>query len=157
MKKIIPFLLLTLIFSSCVKYDQPPTLRLSGTYIIDKVITKDSIYSVSEVYHDSSDFIFYTPDTVTNYEVGDTIFEMDYSMIRTDPQPVFGGTNWTNEYYYVVHGQSWINKYGYIYFNCNGQPKKWQILDNGVEYLELRIQQKSGGEHLVLELTRIGP
>lgn len=156
MKWFFTFLVLVTLFS-CTKYDQTPTLRLNGTWILDKIITQDSVYSINEVYQDSSDFIFFTSDTITNYLVGDTIFQMDYSMIRTNPQQIFGGTNWEKEYYYVVHGQSWINKYGYIYFNSDGQPKKWQILENKVEYLELRIQQKSDGKYISLELTRIGP
>ena len=37
MKKIIPFLLLILIFSSCLKYGEPKLLSLSGEYRIDKI------------------------------------------------------------------------------------------------------------------------
>ena len=155
MKKIIPFLLLTLIFSSCVKYSQPPTLSLGGLYVIDKLVTNDNTYYVGDTFNDSSDIILPSLDTTYSYVIGDTLFEMDYSMIRFNP--IQGGVNWEKEYYYYVVGQLTVYDFGYVKFNCDGTARTWKILDDQAESMAIRIQPNSNDEYAVLYLTRIGP
>jgi hypothetical protein len=157
MKTLISIFLVLLTLGSCVKYTQPPLLSLSGMYVIDQIVGQDSTYNIGEIFSDSSDLIFNTPDTITNYLVGDTIFEMDYSMIRTDPYPVLGGIDWAKEYYYVVHGQLSIYDYGYVYFDCNGTRRIWKILDDQALSLTIRTEKNSDGKSYVLKLSRIAP
>jgi hypothetical protein len=157
MKKILFVSVLIFLISSCVKYTQPPTLSLSGLYVIDKVVTEDNTqYNVGDTLTDINDLLFYTQDTVS-YVIGDTLFEMDYSMIRTNPYPVLGGINWANEYYYVVHGQLSIYDYGYIYFDSNGTRRIWKILDDQTQSMTIRTEKNSDGKFLVVYLSRIGP
>jgi hypothetical protein len=158
MKNLILLIVSIVTLSSCVKYAEPQLLSLSGMYVIDQIIDQDNnVYNVGDTLKDSSDLVFLTTDTITNYLVGDTIFEMDYSMIRTDPNPVSGGIYWSKEYYYVVHGQLSVYDYGYIYFNCNGTRRIWKILDDQSLSMTFRTEQNSDGNFLVFKLTRIAP
>jgi hypothetical protein len=145
---IIPFI------TSCLKYSQPKSLSLSGLYVIDKITTNDSIYTINEVFYDSSDLIVPTLED-TPYIIGDTLCEIDYSTIRLNP--IQGGLNWSKEYFYWVHGQRTAYDLGYIKFNCEGTSRTWKILDDSDESLTIRIQPNQNDEWLVLSLTRIGP
>jgi hypothetical protein len=155
MKKILPILSVLILLTSCVKYAQPPLLSLSGLYVIDKLVTNDSTYYVGDTFDDSSDILLPSLDTVYSYIIGDTLFEMDYSMIRFNP--IQGGVNWEKEYYYYSFGQLTTYDFGYIKFNCEGTNRTWRILDDGIESLVIRIPPNKNDEYMVLYLTRIGP
>jgi hypothetical protein len=161
MKTLVKLFAILLILTSCVKYTGKKTLSLSGTYVIDKLVTNDTTYYVGDTFNDSSDIILPSLDTIYSYIIGDTLFQMDYSMIRFDP--IQGGTYWLNEYYYFVHGQYTAYDYGYIKFDCDGTRRVWKIIDDTAEGLVLRT---SGGwdngnsgnkEVTTMILSRVGP
>jgi hypothetical protein len=142
------------VLSSCLKYAEPPSLSLSGLYVIDKITTNDSTYNIGDTFIDTNDIIVATLDT-SSYLVGDTIFEMSYSMIRFGP--LQNGLNWEKEYYYYTSGQRTVYDFGYIKFDCEGTRRIWKILEDKAESLTIRIQPNEFGEYMVLSLTRIGP
>lgn len=151
MKKILPILSVLILLTSCVKYAQPPLLSLSGLYAIDKIKVGDVDVNT---FADTNDIIVPTIDT-TIYSVNDTIFEMDYSVIRFNP--IQGGLDWENEYFYYANGQRNVYDYGYIKFDCPPTRRIWKIIDDGTESLVLRIPPNENGEYIMLYLTRIGP
>jgi hypothetical protein len=154
MKKLLLIVLSLVVLSSCLKYAEPPLLSLSGLYVIDKITTNDTTYNIGDTLMDVNDILLPTLDT-SLYIVGDTLFEMDYSMIRFSP--IQGGLNWEKEYYYYASGQRNVYDFGYIKFDCEGTRRIWKILDDGFESLTIRIQPNEFGEYMVLSLTRIGP
>ena len=155
MKKIVSFLLLVLAFSSCVKYSGKRTLNLSGTYVINQAVTSDTIYYIGDTINDTSDIILPSLDTTYSYVLGDTLFQIDYSIIRFNPTQ--NGVVWEKEYYYYVVGQFTVNDLGYMKLNCEGLIRTWEILEDGVGSLRIRIQPNGYDEYMVLHLTRIGP
>jgi hypothetical protein len=155
MKKIILFLLSILILSSCVKYSGKRTLNLSGTYVINQVVTSDTIYYIGDTINDTSDIILPSLDTTYSYVLGDTLFQIDYSIIRFNP--IQNGMVWEKEYYYYVVGQFTVNDLGYMKLSCEGLIRVWEILEDGVGSLRIRIQPNGYDEYMVLNLTRIGP
>jgi len=154
MKKLLLIVVSLVVLSSCLKYAEPPSLSLSGLYVIDKITANDSTYNIGETFIDTNDILLPTLDTVS-YLIGDTIFEMDYSTIRFNP--IQGGLNWEKEYYYYTGGQHTVYDFGYIKFDCEGTRRVWKILEDGTESLTIRIQPNEYGDYMVLSLTRIGP
>jgi hypothetical protein len=167
MKKIIPFLLLILIFSSCLKYSEPKLLSLSGEYRIDKITYEN---------FDNSSYnqVFYPGDLYVNpsetkpldsIAVGFTKLSLDYGTIYFNPieNQMSGSTTWTKQYPYVVHGQNSIYDLGYIIFDYDGTRRVWKIIDDGVESLVIRTSgsydygSNSSGETTTMFLTRVGP
>ena len=167
MKKIIPFLLLILIFSSCLKYSEPKLLSLSGEYRIDKITYEN---------FDNSSYnqVFYPGDLYVNpsetkpldsIAVGFTKLALDYGTIYFNPieNQMSGSTTWTKQYPYVVHGQNSIYDLGYIIFDYDGTRRVWKIIDDGVESLVIRTSgsydfgSNSSGETTTMFLTRVGP
>ena len=154
MKRLVFILAIIPFITSCLKYSEPKSLSLSGLYVIDKVTTNDSTYSIGEVFCDSNDLIVPTVGH-TQYVVGDTLCEIDYSTIRLNP--IQGGLNWGKEYFYFVHGQRTAYDLGNIVFDCEGTRRIWKILDDSDESLTIRIPSNKDGNWVVLSLTRIGP
>ena len=167
MKKIIPFLLLILIFSSCLKYSEPKLLSLSGEYRIDKITYEN---------FDNSSYnqVFYPGDLYVNpsetkpldsIAVGFTKLALDYGTIYFNPidNQMSGSTTWTKQYPYVVHGQNSVYDLGYIIFDYDGTRRVWKIIDDGVESLVIRTSgsydfgSNSSGETTTMFLTRVGP
>ena len=167
MKKIIPFLLLILIFSSCLKYGEPKLLSLSGEYRIDKITYEN---------FDNSSYnqVFYPGDLYVNpsetkpldsIAVGFTKLALDYGTIYFNPieNQMSGSTTWTKQYPYVVHGQNSVYDLGYIIFDYAGTRRVWKIIDDGVESLVIRTSgsydygSNSSGETTTMFLTRVGP
>ena len=167
MKKIIPFLLLILIFSSCLKYSEPKLLSLSGEYRIDKITYEN---------FDNSSYnqVFYPGDLYVNpsetkpldsIAVGFTKLALDYGTIYFNPieNQMSGSTTRTKQYPYVVHGQNSIYDLGYIIFDYDGTRRVWKIIDDGVESLVIRTSgsydygSNSSGETTTMFLTRVGP
>ena len=167
MKKIIPFLLLILIFSSCLKYGEPKLLSLSGEYRIDKITYEN---------FDNSSYnqVFYPGDLYVNpsetkpldsIAVWFTKLALDYGTIYFNPieNQMSGSTTWTKQYPYVVHGQNSIYDLGYIIFDYDGTRRVWKIIDDGVESLVIRTSgsydfgSNSSGETTTMFLTRVGP
>jgi hypothetical protein len=167
MKKIIPFLLLILIFSSCFKYGEPKLLSLSGEYRIDKITYEN---------FDNSSYnqVFYPGDLYVNpsetkpldsIAVGFTKLALDYGTIYFNPieNQMSGSTTWTKQYPYVVHGQNSVYDLGYIIFDYDGTRRVWKIIDDGVESLVIRTSgsydygSNSSGETTTMFLTRVGP
>ena len=152
MKRLVFILAIIPFITSCLKYSEPKSLSLSGLYVIDKITTEDSIYTINDVFFDSKKLI--VPDTIS-YIVGDTLCEIDYSTIRLNP--IQGGLNWGKEYFYFVHGQRTAYDLGNIVFDCEGTRRIWKILDDSDESLTIRIPSNKDGNWAVLSLTRIGP
>lgn len=167
MKKIITFLLLILIFSSCLKYSEPKLLSLSGEYRIDKITYEN---------FDNSSYnqVFYPGDLYVNpsetkpldsIAVGFTKLALDYGTIYFNPidNQMSGSTTWTKQYPYVVHGQNSVYDLGYIIFDYDGTRRVWKIIDDGVESLVIRTSgsydfgSNSSGETTTMFLTRVGP
>ena len=167
MKKIIAFLLLILIFSSCVKYAQPPLLSLSGEYRIDKITyeNRDNSY-INQVFYPGD--LYVNPSEtkpLDSIAVGFTKLALDYGTIYFNPidNQMSGSTTWTKQYPYVVHGQNSVYDLGYIIFDYDGTRRVWKIIDDGVESLVIRTSgsydfgSNSSGETTTMFLTRVGP
>lgn len=167
MKKIISFLILSIISSSCVKYTQPKLLSLSGEYRVDKITYENRDNA-------NLNLVFYPGDLYVNpsetnpldsINVGFTRMALDYSTIYFKPidNPVSGSTFWTKQFQYVVHGQNSVYDLGYIIFDYDGTRRVWKIIDDGLESLVIRTSgsydygSNSSGETTTLFLTRVGP
>jgi hypothetical protein len=167
MKKIIAFLLLILIFSSCVKYAQPPLLSLSGEYRIDKITYENrDNSSINQVFYPGD--LYVNPSEtkpLDSIAVGFTKLALDYGTIYFNPidNQMSGSTTWTKQYPYVVHGQNSVYDLGYIIFDYDGTRRVWKIIDDGVESLVIRTSgsydfgSNSSGETTTMFLTRVGP
>lgn len=166
MKQLISIFLLLFLFTSCVKYAEPPSLSLSGEYRIDKITYENTDNS-------SNNQVFYPGDLYVNQsetkpldsiQVGFTRMALDYSVIYFDPVDLpSGGTTWNKKFTYYVHGQRTVYDYGYIVFDYDGTRRVWKILDDGVESLVIRTSgsydygSNSGPETTTMYLTRVGP
>lgn len=164
------FLILTSIFflTSCVKYEQPELVSLSGEYRIDKV-TYEEVDNTSS----SNNMVYYPGDLYVNpsevfpmdsIEVGFTRIHMDYSMMRFKPiDNPDGSVNWTKEYYYYVHGQTTQYDLGYIQVDIDGSTRTFKIVDDGNETLVLRTTgtwangNAGSNVSVTLVMTRVGP
>ena len=168
MKSILYFVLSFFLLTSCIKYEQPKLLSLSGEYRIDKV-TYEEIDNTSS----SNNMVYYPGDLYVNpnekfpmdsIEVGFTRIHMDYSMMRFKPiNSPDGSVNWTKEYFYYVYGQNTQFDLGYIQVNIDGSTSTFKIVDDGTEGLVLRTtgtwaNGNAGSDvSVTLVMTRVGP
>jgi len=168
MKSVFVFIISLIFLTSCVKYEQPKLLSLSGEYRIDKVT-----YEQTDNTSTSNQMVFYPGQLYVNpsevfpmdsIAVGFTSLHMDYSMIRF--KPIFnpdGSKTWTKEFYYYVYGQITQYDLGYIQFDCNGSTRTFKVIEDGAESLVLRSTgtwaNGSSGSNIsvTLNLTRVGP
>lgn len=168
MKHLAFFSFLVLFLSSCIKYEEPKLLSLSGEYRVDKITyekvdnsssTTNYVYYPGDLYVNPNDI-----DVIDTIQVGFFRLHMDYSMIRFKPtQTQSGSTFWAKEYYYYVQGQNTQYDLGYIVFDCDGTRRVWKIIDDGAESLVIRTsgQWENGNaganESVTIHLTRVGP
>jgi hypothetical protein len=167
---ILRIVLLFSLFSlvACYRYEQPPSLSLSGEYRIDRITYEKVDNSASQdimvflpgdLYINRNDT--YPLDTV---QVGFTRWHLDYSTIRFEAnnQPD-GSVEWGEPYFYSVQGQYSPDDLGYISFNINGTRRVWKIIDDQVESITFRTSglwaNRSNGpnEQITIHLTRTGP
>lgn len=159
---------LILSLTSCLRYDPPPTLSLSGEYRIDRITYEqvDNSASTNSMVFLPGDLYINPHETfpLDTIEVGFTRWHLDYSTIR------FGGSNnpdgsvtWGEPYFYDIQGQYNANDYGYFVFNIDGTRRVWKIIDDQLESITFRTSgqwaNSSNGpnEQLTLQLTRTGP
>lgn len=168
MKNIILISLLLLSLVSCQKYEQPPSLSLSGEYVIDKIVylrtennisNKDSVYTGGSVYINPNDRF-----PMDSIRLGFTRWHLDYSVISFAPVSTNNGkVIWSKQYFYDVYGQYGPADLGYIQFDCESSKRIFKIIDDGVESLTLKTTglwpSSSAGhnEIVTLYLTRVGP
>lgn len=166
MKLLVYTIGLILALTSCVKYEEPKSLSLSGEYRIDK-ITYESIGNnpVTMVYYPGQ--LYVNPSETApldTIEVGFSRLALDYSTVYINPIDYPNGTTvWQNQYFYFVHGQYSAYDLGYIQFDYNGTTRTWKIIDDGLESLVIRTSGSypygNAGpmETTTYFLTRIGP
>ena len=168
MKSLFYLIVSFFILTSCIKYEQPKLLSLSGEYRIDKV-TYEEIDNTSS----SNNMVYYPGDLYVNPNekfpmdsiyVGFTRIHMDYAMMRFGPiNNSDGSVNWTKEYYYYVHGQTTQYDLGYIKVDIDGSTRIFKVVDDGLESLVLRTtgtwaSGNAGSDvSVTLVLTRVGP
>ena len=166
MKKILISFISLVIMTSCVKYDQPPLLSLSGEYRIDKITYENrDNSSLNQVFYPGDLYVNESETKpIDSISVGFTRLALDYSIIYFNPVDLpSGGTTWSKKYTYYTHGQRSVYDYGYIVFNYDGTRRVWKILDDGVESLAIRTSgsydfgSNSSGETTTMFLTRVGP
>lgn len=166
MKNYLYLSLLLFLFSSCVKYTEPPTLSLSGEYRIDKITYESNgnnpinmVFYPGDVYNNTSE-----TSPLDTIKVGFTRIAFDYSSIYMNPVEYPNGmTSWGDEYYYFVHGQYGPYELGYIQFDYDGTRRTWKIIDDGMESLVIRTSgsydygNSGPQETTTMFLTRVGP
>lgn len=167
MKNIFLILVSFFVLSSCLKYEEPQLLSLSGEYRIDKITYENRD-------DQSQNVVFYPGDLYVNpsetnpldsINVGFTRIAMDYSVIYFDPtdNPTSGSTTWGKKFTYYVQGHRNLYDLGYIVFDYDGTRRVWKIIDDGVESLVIRTSgsydngSNSSGETTTMFLTRVGP
>lgn len=168
MKRFFYIVISIFLLTSCVKYEQPTLVSLSGEYRIDKV-TYEEVDNTSS----SNNMVYYPGDLYVNpsekfpmdsIAVGFTRIHMDYSMMRFKPlDNPDGSVTWTKEYYYYVHGQTTQYDLGYIQVDIDGSTRTFKIVDDGNETLVLRTTgtwangNAGSNVSVTLLLTRVGP
>lgn len=166
MKRLLKLIIISLIFISCEKYEQPTTLTLSGTYTISKVVAKDNndnltIFLPSDTFINNvgniNDTIWRPLNRRDTIFVGETKWSFDYSKIYMKNV----NNIWQKQYYYFTYWQTNYD-YGYIEFNTENGMQVFKILDDGIESLTLQVSNEwnngnTNYQILTLHLTRIGP
>lgn len=168
MKRLFYIVLVLSSLTSCIKYEEPTSLSLSGEYVIDKVI-----YSETENTTSPEDSVYYPGDVYINPNdkfpmdsiyVGFTRWHLDYSVISFSPTPLPSGqTYWSQQYFYNIVGHYTVYDLGYIQFDCGNGERTLKIISDGAESLVLRttglwVGGSSGtNENVTIYLTRVGP
>lgn len=168
MKTIFLNFLISTTLLSCIKYEEPTLVSLSGEYIIDKIVVNinegpnsgnDTIYLPGDVFLNENDTF------PLNYiEVGQTKWHFDYSVVSFLPQVNMAGqTEWTQQFFYGLIPA--YNQYdlGYVDINLMNRRLILKIVDDSAESLTFRttgqwvfpnIWEESS---MTLHLTRVGP
>jgi len=153
---------------SCVKYEEPTLVSLSGEYIIDKIVVNitegpnsgnDTIYLPGDVFINENDTF------PLNYiEVGQTKWHFDYSVVSFAPYVNQAGqTEWSEQFFYSLVPA--YNQYdlGYIDINLMDRKLILKVVDDSAESLTFRTTGQWIFPHIweqssmTLHLTRIGP
>ena len=124
MRKLITLILPILLLSSCIKYEEPTLVSLSGEYIIDK-ITLTNVEDTSTIYQD-----VYLPGDVfldnlasspmDSIVCGLTRWHFDYSVISFSPVGLNNGqVLWQYQYFYHIYNDWYYTDLGYIEFELN--------------------------------------
>jgi hypothetical protein len=168
MKNIFFILSISTLFISCVKYEEPTLVSLSGEYIIDKIVV-----NINEGPNSGKDTIFLPGDVFVNetdsfplnfIEVGQTKWHFDYSVVSFSPQVnMVGQTEWTQQYFYSLVPA--YNQYdlGYIDINLMDRKLILKIVDDAAESLTFRTTGQWIFPHIweqssmTLHMTRVGP
>jgi hypothetical protein len=168
MKKLLLLLLVLVSLNSCEVYQEPPSLSLSGEYVISKITmlsTENTTNSSGTIYDIGSHYVNqYDISPMEDIWVGFTRWHFDYSVISLYPiQQGNGTTNWQRKYFYSVIRNYNAYDLGYIQFYVNGSVRTFKILNDGLESLTLQTTglwpySSLGPNQIVtLQLTRIGP
>jgi hypothetical protein len=168
MKKLLLLLLVLVSLNSCEVYQEPPSLSLSGEYVISKITllsTENTTNSSGTIYDIGSHYVNqYDISPMEDIWVGFTRWHFDYSVISLYPiQQGNGTTNWQRKYFYSVIRNYNAYDLGYIQFYVNGSVRTFKIINDGLESLTLQTTglwpySSSGPNQIVtLQLTRIGP
>lgn len=165
MKKII-YLFFILSLSSCLKYQEPKLLSLSGEYIIEEIIVQDENFNneISHYYNGDlfiNELVSFPIDSIN---LGTTKWSFDYSSIYLNPFEYPDGTiSYTNQYYYRTFGQNYFDDLGYIDIFIDNNCLTFKIIDDGTESLQLRNKTEFYVNGVITKvnityyLTRIGP
>jgi hypothetical protein len=169
MNKVTFLIVLSVLITSCIKYEEKTYPTLDGEYIIDKVTitaTDQSITNIDSTYQPGTMFVNpnenHPMDTI---KVGFTEWAFDASQIYMSPYTNQTGTKvWSEKYFYEVHQYGITsNDKGYIQFYINGTKRIFKIIDDGLESLTLRttgqwpIGNNGPDISITLQLTRVGP
>ena len=166
MKKIA--LLLLFVITSCEVYQQPPSLSLSGEYVVDRITkhSTDNSTNTNELTFNPGD-VYVNPDDIfpmDSINVGFTRWHLDYSVISFIPyQNQNGQTIWQRQYYYSITDNNSIYDLGYLKFQCNGSIRIFKILEDSAESITLRTtglwpySNVGANQFVTIHLTRVGP
>ena len=165
MKKII-YLFFILSLSSCLKYQEPKLLSLSGEYIIEEIIVQDENFNneISHYYNGDlfiNELVSFPIDSIN---LGDTKWSFDYSSIYLNPFEYPDGTIiYNDQYYYRTFGQNYFDDLGYIDIFIDNNCLTFKIINDGTESLQLRNKTEFYVNGVITKvnityyLTRIGP
>jgi hypothetical protein len=173
MKKILLFILLSIIYGCYPIYEEPPFINLSGEYIIDRIVITNTGTNNSNL-----NSIVLTPgDTYSNpnenlpmnlIQVGTTRWLFDHSMVYFNPTSNGTSTQWSNVYFYnivnpmSIYGNGVID-IGYDVNFTQRLNRKFTIVNKNYQSLTLRttgnwvIGEWGPNQTMVLYLTRVGP
>ena len=168
MKKISVLICLLFLTTSCLRYEEPTLLSLSGEYVIDRVTilsTENTTSSNGTIYNPGDNYVNpYDSMPLDNIQVGFTRWHLDNSIISFYPiQTGDGTTHWQRQYFYSVIGHNNSYDLGYIQFKINGTIRTFKILDDGLQSLTLQTTgiypySNVGPNQIVtIHLTTIGP
>lgn len=168
MKNIFLILICSTVFMSCIKYEEPTLVSLSGEYIIDKIVLNinegpnsgtDTIYQPGDIFINENDTF-----PLSHIEVGQTKWHFDYSVVSFLPyvNPI-GQTEWSYQYFYSLIPA--YNQYdlGYVEIYLKNRKLILKVVDDSAESLTFRttgqwvfpnIWEESS---MTLHLTRVGP
>ena len=168
MRNIFLIFLISTLFISCVKYEEPSLLSLSGEYIIDKIVvnTNEGPNSASDTIYLPGDIFINENDTFPlNYiEVGQTKWHFDYSVVSFLPYVnASGQLEWSEQFFYGLIPA--YNQYdlGYIDINLMERRLVLKVVDDSAESLTFRttgqwifpnLWEESS---MTIHMTRVGP
>lgn len=173
MKKILLFLLLSILYGCYPIYEDPPYINISGEYVIDRIV----ITNTGTNNNGDESVILLPGQTYVNpnenlpmnlIEVGITRWSFDHSMVRFNPTHQGGGTVWQNVYFYNIVNPMSIYGNGIIHitndvYSPHRLDRKFRIIDNNYGSLTLRTTGRwimgewGPNQTMVLYLTRVGP
>lgn len=168
MRKLITLILPILLLSSCIKYEEPTLVSLSGEYIIDK-ITLTNVEDTSTIYQD-----VYLPGDVfldnlasspmDSIVCGLTRWHFDYSVVSFNPTfNPDGSVTWGEQYFYNYEYPLLSYDYGYVNINMLNSRLIFKLIDDQAESLTFRttgkwtINNSLKEVSVTLQLTRVGP
>ncbi len=160
------FLLFTLILTSCLKYQEPKLLSLSGEYIIENIIVHDENFTTEIMNLKTGDIFTNTLEIpkIDTINLGTTKWSFDYSTFYVLPiENVNGTTTYSEQYFYNTFGQNYFDDLGYIDIFIGNKILTFKIINDGTESLDLRSKSELylNGEitkvNITYKLTRIGP
>ena len=168
MKKLLLLLLPILLLSSCIKYEEPTLVSLSGEYVIDK-ITLTNVEDTSTVYQE-----IYLPGDIyldqnasfpmDSIVCGLTRWHFDYSVVSFNPTfNPDGSTSWGTQYFYNYEYPLMSYGYGYVDINMLSDRLIFKLIDDQAESLTFRttghwtVNNSIKEVSVTLQLTRVGP
>jgi hypothetical protein len=173
MKKILLFLLLSILYGCYPIYEEPPYINLSGEYVIDRIV----ITNTGTNNTGSGSMVFLPGDIYTNpnetlpmnyIKLGITRWSFDHALVRFTPTSNGTSTQWQHTYFYSiinpmsVYGNGMVEITNDINFT-HRLNRKFYIVDKNYQSLTLRttgnwiLGEWGPNQTMVLYLTRVGP
>lgn len=161
------FLLSTTLFS-CIKYEEPTLVSLSGEYVIDKIVvnTNEGPNSASDTTYLPGDVFINENDTfpLDYIEVGQTKWHFDYSVVSFLPyvNPA-GQLEWSEQFFYGLIPAYSQYDLGYIDINLMERRLVLKVVDDSAESLTFRTTGQWVFPNLweessmTIHMTRVGP